>query len=441
MPRTSYVATALALLVVPVAFGQPITPENLSVPSPWSLHAQMTYQLQGHGSFDAPYEGENSFRDRKEVRGSFTATLFAGRRLWDGGEVFVNGEMLAGGGVSGVLGLAGPPNGETYRVDSTELKGNLARLFLRQTWNGDGATEAVESAQNQLAGRENRRRLVLTAGKFSGTDVFDANTWSHDPRTQFNNWSLWANAAWDYPADTRGYTWGFALEAYRDDWCARIGAFLEPKEANGILFDHDVAHAHGEALEIQHDHVISGWKGAVRVLAFLNEARMGSYREALAASSGGPDVTATRAEGRTKYGFGLNLEQAVSDDAGVFLRLGWNDGKTEAWAFTEVERTVSFGASSGGAAWRRPSDRLGAAFAWNGIGGDYRAYLAAGGYGFMLGDGRLNYSAEKVLDVFYSFAAVEAVHVSLEIQRYWDLAFNRDRGPVTVVGGRFHVEF
>jgi high affinity Mn2+ porin len=440
--RVSILSAASAILLSAApALGQVPGPEAPPPPSPWSLHVQATYQLQGHGGFDAPYEGTNSFQDRKETRGSFTATLFIGRRLWEGGEAFVNAELLAGGGISSVLGLAGPPNGETYRVDSPELKASLARIFLRQTWSGNGAAEPVENAQNQIAGRQSRRRLVLTAGKFSGTDIFDANTWSHDPRTQFNNWSLWANAAWDYPADTRGYTWGLALEAYRDEWCARLGVFMEPAFANGPYFDHDVAEAHGSVLEVQRDTSISERKGAVRVLAFFNKARMGSYREAVALAPAAPDVTATREAGRTKFGFGLNLEQALTDDAGIFLRLGWNDGKTEAWAFTEVERTVSLGASWGGAAWGRPSDRAGAGFAWNGIGGDHRAYTAAGGYGFMLGDGKLNYSAERVLDLYYSFAPIEAVRVSAELQRFWNLAFNRDRGPVTVVGARLHLEF
>ena len=181
---------------------------------PLSVHAQLTYQLQGHGGFAAPYEGENSFENRREIRGSFTTTIFLGRRLWPGGEVYANGEFFAGAGVSRVLGLAAPPNGETYRVDSATLKANLARAFFRQTWNLAGATEAVEDAQNLVAGWQSDRRLVLTLGKFSGTDVFDGNSYSHDPRTQFNNWSLWANAAWDYPADTRGYTWGVALESF-----------------------------------------------------------------------------------------------------------------------------------------------------------------------------------------------------------------------------------
>src|SRR5450756_398818 len=182
----------------------------------WSLHGQLTYQLQGHGSFDSPYEGPNSFQNRKETRGSFTSTLFLGRRLWTGGEAYVNVELIAGQGLSGVLGLAAPPNGETYRVDSTQLKANLARVFLRQTFalGGDDG-EAQDDEENQLQGRRETRRIVVTAGKISGTDVFDANAYAHEPRTQFNNWSLWANAAWDYPADTRGYTWGSALEAYR----------------------------------------------------------------------------------------------------------------------------------------------------------------------------------------------------------------------------------
>ena len=258
MRRRHPVFLALLSLALGGRAGAQPAPGTETAAEEWSFHAQATYQLQGHGTFPAPYEGENSFQNRSETRGSFTATLFGGRRLWKGGEIYLNAELLAGGGLSAVRGLAGPPNGETYRVDSPELKASLARLFLRQTWEGEGETEAVAGAQNQLAGRRSRRRFVLTVGKLSGTDLFDGNTWSHDPRSQFNNWSLWANAAWDYPADTRGYTWGAALEAYRDDWCVRIGVFLEPTEANGSLFDHDVANAHGEALEVQRDHAIGG---------------------------------------------------------------------------------------------------------------------------------------------------------------------------------------
>ena len=408
--------------------------------APWSVHAQLTYQLQGHGGFEAPYEGQNSLEDRREVRGSYTTTLYLGRSLWEGGEAYADLEAFAGAGVSKVLGLAGPPNGETYRVDSTELKAGLARLFLRQTWDFGGSDEAIAGDQNQVAGRRSSRRLVLTAGKFSGTDVFDGNAYSHDPRTQFNNWTMWANAAWDYPADTRGYTWGVALEWYRDDWALRFGSMMEPKEANELQLDHQVDRAHGEVLELEHDHELDGRKGAVRLLAFENHARMGVYRDALALDPAAPDVTATRAPGRVKYGFGLNAEQALTEDLGAFLRAGWNDGRTESWAFTEVERTISGGLSASGAAWGRSQDRVGLGIAFNGTGPDHRAYLAAGGYGFMLGDGRLDYAPEHLLDAYYAVALRAYGSFSLEVQRFANPAFNRDRGPVTVYGLRLHLQ-
>jgi hypothetical protein len=430
--------SCLACLCLPMALAAQ-APEA-PAPDPWSLHAQLTYQLQGHGGFTAPYAGDNSLQDRREVRGSYTTTVFLGRRLWEGAEFYANAEAFAGAGVSRVLGLAAPPNGETYRVDSTKLKVGLARLFLRQTWNLGAPTEAVEEGPNQVATRQSRHRLVLTAGKLSGTDIFDANTYSHDARTQFNNWSLWANAAWDYPADTRGYTWGLALEWIHDDWALRAGSLMEPREANQLELDHDVRHAHGEVIELEHDHELGGQKGALRLLAYQNHARMGSYREALALAPTAPDVTATRVPGRTKHGFGLNAEQAVTPDLGLFLRAGWNDGRTESWAFTEVERTLSMGLSASGRAWGRRDDRVGLGFAANGLNGDHRDYLAAGGYGFMVGDGRLAYAAERVLDAYYAVALGSFGSLSLEAQRFERLAFNHDRGPATLFGLRLHLQ-
>lgn len=409
--------------------------------APWSFHAQLTYQLQGHGAFDAPYEGQNSLQNRKEIRGSYTTTLYLGHRLWEGGEVYGDAELQAGSGVSEVLGLAAPPNGETYRVDSSTLKIGLARLLLRQTWNLGGTSSSVDDGPNQVATSQDSRRVVLTLGKLSGTDIFDGNTYAHDARSQFNNWSLWANAAWDYPADTRGYTWGAALEWYHDAWALRFGALMEPKEANMMELDHDVRQAHGEVLELEHDHELGGQKGAVRLLAFENHARMGVYRDAIALDPTAPDVTATRAPGRVKHGFGLNAEQALTADVGVFLRAGWNDGKTESWAFTEVERTLSAGVSSSGRAWGRNGDRVGVGVAFNGINEDHRDYLAAGGYGFMVGDGRLDYAPEQVVDAYYAFALSRYGSFSLEAQRFRNLAFNQDRGPATVFGIRLHLQY
>ncbi len=445
-----FAACCLSLAIVSLSSGAGASPPADTPPpettvategNPWSLHAQTTYQLQGHSSFSSPYSGPNSFEDRRETRGSSTTTLFLGRRVWRGGELYVNPELAAGTGVSRVLGLAGPPNGETYRVDSSALKLSLGRLFIRQTWETGGSAKPVESDANQVSGTALSRRFVVTAGRFSGTDVFDGNAYAHDPRTQFNNWSLWANAAWDYPADTRGYTYGLALEAYRDDWALRLGSFLEPKQANGIEFDHHLREAHGEVLEIEHDHAIGKRAGAIRILGFLNHARMGLYSQALADNPEAPDVTATRRAGRKKYGFGVNAEQALTANTGIFLRAGWNDGKAEAWAFTEVERTATAGISVGGSGWHRRNDRVAVAIAWNGINHDHRAYLAASGLGFMLGDGRLRYGTERVVDGYYSIALATIGSISIEAQRFNNLGFNRDRGPVTVYGTRLHLEY
>jgi hypothetical protein len=419
----------------------PPEPGTSTNTSPWSVHGQTTFQLWNHGPFTSPYSGPNSLLNETEHDASLTATLFVGRRLWSGGELYVNPEIISGTGPSDVRGLAGPPNGETYRVDTPHPKISLARVFLRQTFELGGETEALESEENQLPGQRLSRRVVLTGGKFSVTDVFDSNTYGHDPRTQFNNWSLWANAAWDYPADTRGYTWGLAIETYLDAWAVRAGTFLEPKVANGLQLDHQISEAHGDVLEIEHAHSIDGQTGVVRVLAYLNHARMGSYSEALALNPEAPDVTATREPGRTKHGFGINLEQAITLEVGFFLRAGWNDGKTESWAFTEVERTLAGGLSIGGKIWNREPDRLGLAFGLNGINRDHREYLAAGGLGFMLGDGRLNYAPERVIDAYYSLALGTIGFFSLEAQRYENPAFNRDRGPATLYGGRLHFEF
>lgn len=407
----------------------------------WSLHGQATTVTQGHGAFPSPYAGPNSLESRKEIRTSFTATLFLGRRLWEGGEFYVNPEAASGQGISRVLGLAGAANGEIYRVDSPELKVAVARVFLRQTWDLDGTAEAVARDANQLAGRWSARRVVLTLGRFSASDVFDQNAYAHDPRSQFLNWALMDTASWDYPADTRGYTWGAALELVWDTWALRAGSFLEPKVANGLLFDHHVARAHGDVIEVEHTHEIGGRAGRVRLMGYANHAGMGDYRESLALAPAAPDVTATRREGRIKYGWGLSAEQALTADLGAFLRAGWNDGRTETWAFTEVDRTAAGGLSLAGPRWGRPEDRLGLAAVVNGLSPDHRAYLAAGGEGFILGDGRLNAGQERIVEAYYAFEAARGFTVSLDAERVQNPAFNRDRGPLSIFALRLHGQF
>lgn len=417
--------------------GMPAAPE----PEAWSVHGQITGVTQGHGAFSSPYAGDNSLESRKEIRTSLTTTLFLGRRLWEGGEFYVNPEAAAGQGISHVLGLAGAANGEIYRVDSPELKVSLARVFLRQTWDLGGSPEAVAPDANQLGGSRSSRRLVLTLGRFSAGDVFDLNGVSHDPRSQFLNWSLMDTATWDYPADTRGYTWGAALEACWDAWAVRLGSFTEPKVANGLSFDQHLARAHGESLEAEHGHEIAGLAGRVRVMAYANHARMGDYSESLRLDPTAPDVTATRREGRVKYGWGLSAEQSLAPGVEAFLRAGWNDGRTETWAFTEVDRTVAAGLSLSGRRWGLPADRLGLAVVANGLAPDHRAYLAAGGYGFIIGDGRLNAGQERILEAYYALEAVPGITLSFDAQRVQNPAYNRDRGPVSIYALRLHGQF
>ncbi len=405
----------------------------------WNLHGQGTLVVQGHGAFDSPYAGPNSFQSRKETRTSFTATLFAGWRPWPGCELYLNPELSAGTGVSQVLGLAGAPNGEIYRVDSPQLKLSLARVFLRQTWSFGGASQRVGSDQNQLAGSQPGRRLVLTAGRFSTLDVFDANSYAHDPRTQFLNWALMGSAAWDYPADTRGYTWGIALEGYWDAWALRLGSFLEPLKANQLDFDHQISRAHGDVVELEHDHACAGQEGKLRALLFINQARMGEYRQAL--SSPLPDVTATRAPGRRKYGWALNAEQSLSSDLGAFARYSWNDGATETWAFTEIDRSLSMGFQARGTAWGRPADKVSLAFVSNRLSRDHADYLRAGGSGFLLGDGRLNEGGERILETVYNAQMGSHLNLSLDAQRVWSPGYNRDRGPVNLFALRIHAAF
>ncbi len=419
----------------------PALPARAQETESWSLHGQATTVTQGHGAFPSPYAGGNSLESRKETRTSFTATLFLGRRLWEGGEFYVNPEAAAGQGISHVLGLAGAANGEIYRVDSPELKASLARVFLRQTWALGGAAETVVPDANQLGGTRSARRLVLTLGRFSAGDVFDQNAYAHDPRSQFLNWALMDTASWDYPADTRGYTWGAALELVWDAWALRAGSFLEPKEANGLLFDHQVSRAHGDVVELEHGHELGGLAGRVRLMGYANHARMGDYRKSLEGNPATPDVTATRRAGRIKYGWGLSAEQALTPDLGAFLRAGWNDGRTETWAFTEVDRTAAGGLSLAGPRWGRPEDRLGLAAIVNGLSPDHRAYLGAGGYGFIVGDGRLNPGQERIVEAYYAFEAAHGFTVSLDAERVEHPAFNQDRGPTSIFALRVHGQF
>jgi hypothetical protein len=380
----------------------------------------------------------------KEKSYSFTATAFLGARLWQGGEIYFNPELSQGVPLSNLTGLGGFTNGEIARTAGPELKLYRARLFLRQSWNTGGERETVASDQNQLAGSMTKRRWVLTVGNFSVTDIFDNNAYNHDPRTQFLNWSLMDYGAYDFAADARGYTWGAALEWYYDEWALRAGRFIQPKESNGLALDPDIFAHYGDQLELEHGHDLAGHPGKLRALVFHNRAVMARFEDALnlaAATNTTPDLNAVRHNAQSKVGYGLNLEQELTSDVGLFARASWADGQTEAYAFTEIDNALSGGVLIQGGAWHRGEDSIGIAFARNGLSKAHRDYLAAGGLGFFLGDGRLNYRPEEIFETFYSLTVIKGSAISLNWQHITNPAYNGDRGAVNVFSVRGHTEF
>jgi hypothetical protein len=418
--------------------------ETVASPPLWNAGFQSTYILQRKDAFRAPYTGPNSLTTSSETGYTLTSTVYLGVRPWAGAELFFNPETIQSQSLSHLSGLGGLANGENQKGGGATPILYRARAFLRQTIDLGGELSSVESGPNQLGGQVASQRLVITAGNFSWADVFDGNAFSHDARTQFLNWALMSYGAADYAADVRGYTLGLALEYYRDAWAFRIGRFAQPVESNGLTLDLDVLAHYGDTVEIEHGHTFFGQPGKVRVAGFHNFTRMGSFREALryaSANGGVPDVGNVR-RNQSKYGFGASLEQNVLPDVGLFARCSSNDGRTETYAFAEIERSVSAGVSIKGGRWRREGDTLGIAWVANGLSDSHRDYLGAGGLGFLIGDGRLeHYRPEQILEAYYSFNAFRGFWVSVDGQHIANPAYNADRGPVNIVGMRVHVEY
>ena len=406
----------------------------------YSAHAQTTVVTQEHNHFHSPYVGANSLLPNENSATSLTSTIFYAARLCEGTELVFNPELAGGTGFSGTRGLAGFSNGEITRVGVASPTPYIARLFLRQTWGLGEDTEKVKDEENQIAGTRPVDRITLTFGKFTPTDLFDDNRYSHDPRTQFLNWSLMYNGAWDYPANVRGYTYGLGTELNHKDWALRYAILMEPAVANGATLDSHILEAHGQAIEWESRYTINERPGKLRVLTYANRAHMGKYSDAIAAMPVNPDITQTRAY-RVKYGFGINVEQEWTDDLGGFLRLGWNDGHSEAWAFTEIDETMAMGLLLKGRCWCRPNDTVGLALVCNGLSPDHRDYLAAGGLGFIIGDGKLNYGLEEILEFDYNLEIHKGINLTFNFEGVNHPAYNKDRGPVAIGGLRVHLEF
>ena len=439
----------LALAISQQLFSQQVIPDSNSH---WSVHFQMTIIDQIHTAFHAAYSGNNSFADTVEPGAvSVTSTLYLGRKLWRGAAFYFNPELSGGRGLSSALGIAGALNGETYRIGDPSPVVSIARAYLQQTIPLGGADSvSLDNGKNQVGIRVPANRLVITAGKFSMSDFYDNNAFSHDPRTQFLNWSLMSNGAWDYPANTKGYTMGAQVEWIEPTWAVRLSSVAVPVVANHSEMEYVFGKAHSETAEFQHQIKLGKQPGIIRLLASYTASRAPSYQEGLAALKDGDttllDVISGNAKATTyggnKTGIGLNLEQQITDNVGIFARAGWNDGKHVSWAFTEIDQTVMAGFNFDGFLWKREDDVAGIAGVINGISSDHRAFLKAGGYGFIIGDGALNYGNESILEAYYNAKLFDHVWLSVDYEFVHNPGYNKDRsGPVHVFGVRGHVEF
>jgi len=415
-----------------------------SVPESWGWHVQMTDTTQKHGSFKSPYAGANSLPAHESAKETFDATLFLGVRVWNGGEFYLNPELDQGFGLAGTLGVAGFTSGEAYKVGHDSVYGRLPRAFLRQTFALGAAHSAVESDVNQLAGSRPDERITLTLGKFSAVDIFDTNAYAHDPRADFMNWSIIEGGAFDYAADSWGFTSGGAAEWTHGDWSLRGGLLAMSKRPNDMTIDGTFKQRQWIA-EVERRYSWMGHPGAVRLLGFLTQGRMASYADALdqaQASGEMPIDLAPLRQRQRKHGFVINSEQELARDIGAFLRYSWNDGRTEAYDFTDINESVSGGLQLKGGFWGHPEHTAGLALARNGLSANARRFFAAGGLGIVIGDGQLpHYANEQILETYYNARLGKALSITADYQYVRNPAYNADRGPVSVFGLRIHAEY
>ena len=449
----------LCLLVVAVsinAFGQSNEAQTADPDSPptmfphpenswWLVQGQMNFIFQAHPDFPAKYSGPNSFHSQYEKATSRVMTLFLGAELNSSTEVLVDVEETGGRGLSDALGLAGFTNLDVVRNPSIGQAPYLARAMFHHVFALTADKVESERTPFTLFTEMPRRRLEVRFGKFGTADFFDLNSAGSDSHSQFMNWTVDNNGAYDYAADTRGYTFG-AIADYEDrSWGLRFAELLMPKVANGIDLQWNLRRAHAENVEFElRKNFLPNRAGVMRILGYSNAANMGIYRvqneRYLAEQDPVPVITDHPLQKTGKYGFGFNFEQPLTKNVKAFGRLGWNNGKTESYAYTEVDQTVEVGAAVDGSQWKRKFDKAGAVFVSNGIARDHQFYLTHGGVGFLLGDGHLTYGRETIFESYYNLHLWKGLFTGIDLQHVNNPGYNRDRGPVVVPGLRLHVD-
>jgi hypothetical protein len=431
----------------------------------WNAYAQFTYISSWKPAFPAAYTNLNgsinSLTPDPEHSFTGTVTLFLGLKLWSGGEAYYAPEVIAERPFSQLRGLGGAiQNFELQKTGGETPQLYRSRGFLRQTFGLGGGVIEKESDQLQLGGKVDRRRIVLTLGNFSILDFQDKNTFTSDTRQQFLSMGFMTYAAWDFASDARGYSWGVAAEFYYDDWAIRFARISPPQNPNQLPVGLRLDRYYGDSFEIEHQHKLLGREGVLRLLAFRNREFMGRFDDAIAAflsdpgknaaactafnygsqNASAPDLCWVR-KPNVKVGIGLNVEQHLTDDIGVFFRGMYSDGQTEVQAYTSSDRSVSLGALGKGSAWSRPADVAGVGAGAGWISRIHADYLRMGGIDGFIGDGNIHQATEVDIEVFYSLNFLHAFWLTGDYQRIWNPAFNADRGPVNVFGLRLHGQY
>ncbi len=444
------------LLLSSAAWGQALGAPDPGSPDPttvfphpddtrWYVAGQVNIISQGHPPFDAAYSGPNSLHPYGEDATSRLLTLYTGIELNTNIEALFQVESASGDGISDALGLAGFTNLDVVRNPSLGGTPYVARAMFHAIVPLSGDKVESERTPLSLFTRLPSHRLEFRVGKFSMADFFDVNEAGSDSHLQFMNWTVDNNGAYDYAADTRGYTWGVVAEYDAPGWALRFAEALMPTVANGIDMQWNLRRAHSENVELDFfPQLLGDRQTAIRLLSYVNHANMGDYRQAvtnfLDHVTPVPEITAHPLQVAAKYGFGINLEQNVTSNLRLFSRLGWNEGQHESYVYTEVDNTAELGGDYAGARWRRKRDRVGAAFVSNGISGWHQRYLSLGGLGFLLGDGGLNYGREDIVEGYYNLHLWRGVYLGADLQHINHPGYNRDRGPVLVPGVRLHLD-
>jgi high affinity Mn2+ porin len=422
---------------------QPAPDQSPPPTEPYALHWQSTFVDQFHPAFPSPYQGANSLSPFADGRETWDLTIYNGLRPWAGAEFWIAPELDQGFGLNGTFGVAGFPSGEAYKIGKSTPYVRLQRIFLRQTIDLGGGEQNVDSGLFQLAGKVSQNRLVFTVGKFSVPDIFDANDYAHDPRNDFLNWSIIDTGTFDYAADAWGYSVGGAAEWYQGNWTLR-GAVMDLSDVPNsptLTSNFSQFQLIGEG---ERRWSAGGLAGAVRITGYWGRARMGKFDAAIALAQidGGVPSTAFVRQYRSRGGFGLNAQQALTRDLGLFVRAGVTNGDIEPYEFTDIDRTAAVGLSMRGRSWGRPDDAIGLAGVINGITAIHELYFADGGLGTLIGDGQLPHpGTERILETFYSVPVGKHAHMTLDYQFVDNPAYNRDRGPVSILAARIHAQF